>query len=272
MSNTLRQITNRVIAAKRVWLFLDYDGTLAEFAPTPDRVLPDPDVIDLMTQLSRLESVRVAVISGRPLVQIQHLVPGFMLVLAGTYGIELQMPDGTIIHRARYSAVRPTLEQLKARWQALVARQQGFFVEDKGWSLALHARFAEEAAADQILAAARSAAIESITSDRFRLLNGHRFFEVAPSLAHKGRTVEHLLYQLAWPDALPVYIGDDDKDEEAFAAIKARHGLALVVAAQPRPTLADCRLDSPASVRRWLSEIVTAFNHGDSIASMDKFQ
>jgi trehalose 6-phosphate phosphatase len=252
---TLSQISEQVLRADRLWLFLDYDGTLAEFAPTPDQVVPKPEVIDLLHLLSHLEQVQLAVISGRSLGHVQRLVPSFLLVLAGTYGIELQMPDGTIVHRAKYSAVRPALEQLKGRWQTLVAGQPGFFIEDKGWALALHARFAEEAVADQVLAAARSAALESITSDRFRLLTGSRFFEVAPALAQKSRTVEYLLERLAWPGALALYLGDDDKDEEAFEVIQARRGLSILIAAEPRATHAQARLSSPSAARRWLAEL-----------------
>jgi trehalose 6-phosphate phosphatase len=252
---TPSQIAEQVVRADRLWLFLDYDGTLAEFAPTPDQVAPQPEVIDLLHRLSHLEQVQLAVISGRPLAHVQRLAPAFLLVLAGTYGIELQMPDGTIVHRAKYSAVRPALEQLKERWQTLVAGQPGFFLEDKGWALALHARFAEEAMADQVLAAARSAALENITSDRFRLLNGQRFFEVAPALAHKGCTVEYLLDRLAWPGALPLYLGDDDKDEEAFEVIQAHRGLAIMIAAEPRATHAQARLPSPQAARYWLAQL-----------------
>ncbi|HTP10607.1 MAG TPA: trehalose-phosphatase, partial [Anaerolineae bacterium] len=120
IDSTPAQIAERILCADRLWLFLDYDGTLADFAPTPDQVAPDPDVIDLLCRWSHLTQVRVAVISGRPLAHVQRLVPAFLSVLAGTYGIELQLPDGAIVYRAKYSAVRPTLEQLKVHWQALV--------------------------------------------------------------------------------------------------------------------------------------------------------
>ncbi|HSD83582.1 MAG TPA: trehalose-phosphatase [Anaerolineae bacterium] len=255
IKSTPERIAEQILCADRLWLFLDYDGTLAEFAPTPDRVEPKPEVIDLLRRMSCLEHIQLAVISGRPLAHVQRLVPAFLLVLAGTYGIELQLPDGAIVYRAKYSAVRPTLEQLKVRWQALVAGQHGFFIEDKGWALALHARFAEAAVADQVLAAARSTALASITSNRFRLLNGQRFFEVAPVLAHKGRTVEYLLNRLTCPGALPLYLGDDDKDEEAFEVIHAHRGLAMLIAAEPRATHAQARLPSPRDARHWLAEL-----------------
>ena len=68
----------------------------------------------------------------------------------------------------------------------------------------------------------------------------------------KVRTVDDLLEQYPWPGSLPLYLGDDDKDEEAFAVVKARGGLALLVASEPRATKADARLDSPQAARRWL--------------------
>ncbi len=92
-------------------------------------------------------------------------------------------------------------------------------------------------------------------SGEFRVLQGQRFLEVAPAIAHKGRTVDYLLDRFAWPGALPVYLGDDDKDEDAFDAIKAQHGVALLVAALPRPTRAAAQLVSPQAARAWLNQL-----------------
>jgi trehalose 6-phosphate phosphatase len=260
MTNTPQQILDRVIEAERVWLFLDYDGTLADFAPTPDHVIPDRNVIELVTRLTQLDTLRVAAISGRRLSQIQVLLPVPHLLLAGTYGVELQLPDGETCERLALDEIRPALDHIKPRWAQLIAGRHGYFLEDKGWSLALHARFAAEAEAADLLTQARHQAAEFLKPDRLRLLGGQRFLEIAPRQIDKGVTVNFILDRFAWPGALPVYIGDDDKDEEAFAAIKTHHGLALVVAAQPRPTLADARLASPVSVRDWLTEIAVALN------------
>jgi trehalose 6-phosphate phosphatase len=102
-----------------------------------------------------------------------------------------------------------------------------------------------------VLAAARSIADE-VPPDLFRVLGGHRFLEIGPRLAHKGRTVGYLLARYPWPGALPVYMGDDDKDEEAFGVIKAHGGIAILVSREPRETQADGWLESPQAARRWL--------------------
>ncbi len=163
--------------------------------------------------------------------------------------------NGEQINRVTYDVIRPTLDDLKPRWERLIADCDGFFLEDKGWALALHARFAAEDEAETILDEARHMATEVTSDVPFRLLGGHKFLEIGPRLAHKGHTVEYLLEHYPWPGALPVYVGDDDKDEEAFGVIKAHGGIAILVARGPRSTKADCRLESPRDVRRWLGTL-----------------
>jgi trehalose 6-phosphate phosphatase len=259
MSCTPEQINEHLAQAERIWLFLDYDGTLADFAPTPEHVDPDPGIIALLTRLVRHSRIRIAIISGRRLSQVQALLPVPGVFLAGTYGIELQTPEGEQINRIEYDAVRPALDDLKPQWSHLIADREGFFLEDKGWALALHARFADDSETERVLAAARSMATEVSPSKRFRLLGGHKFLEIGPRLAHKGQTVDYLLDRYPWPSALPLYLGDDDKDEEAFGVIKARGGIAVLVAQEPRDTKADCRLESPQAARHCLETLPTLF-------------
>ncbi len=241
--------------AERLWLFLDYDGTLAEFAPTPDIVTPVPEVIDLLYRLADNPQLRVVVISGRRLSDIQKLAPVPGVFLIGTYGLELQTAAGDKILRGEYELFRPYLEWLKPHWARLIAGHEGLFLEDKGWALALHARFAKEAEADQALAAARQVLEDIPLPGYFRLLEGHRFLEVAPLQAHKGKAVTYLLESFSWPEACLLYIGDDDKDAEAYDLIHARGGIVIWVAnaASPLiPGVADFILPSSRAVRRWL--------------------
>jgi trehalose-phosphatase len=250
----------RLARADRLWLFLDYDGTLADFAPTPEHINPEPELVDLLGRLAAHPRIRVSVVSGRRLSHIQQLVPVPGILLAGTYGVELQMPGGERVDRLEYDVIRPALAGLKPLWADHIAGRQGFFLEDKGWSLALHGRFADKNEAERVLAQARRNAAKEIdlgSPGPFRLLGGHRFLEVGPRLAHKGQAVDHLLGQFPWPGALPIFLGDDDKDEEAFSVVKARGGIAVLVAAEPRDSHADWRLDSPQTARCWLEALPT---------------
>lgn len=252
-------VQRRVADAVRLRLFLDYDGTLADFAPTPDDILPDTALIDLLTTLAQQPRLRIAVVSGRRLAHIQRLVPVPGILLAGTYGIEMQLADGTLRHRLPLAEVRPTVDAIGRRWSAELTGHDGFFLEDKGWTLAIHAKDADPVVAVRVLAAAEEAArqiLRDAPPDQFRILGGDRFLELGPAIAHKGETVTYLLRDDPWPDALPIYLGDDDKDEEAFDVIAGAGGLSLVVAAAPRPTVAVCRLESPHAARRWLAGLL----------------
>jgi trehalose 6-phosphate phosphatase len=244
------------LQAKYLWLFLDYDGTLADFAPTPEYIEPDPRVISLLKKLTHKPTVRIAILSGRRLQHVRLLLPISGIFLAGTYGIELLTPTGELIQRMEYDSIRPVLDRIKPRWAEILRGRNGFFLEDKGWTLALHARFAEDEEAEEVLNQAQQMIDTELLKDHFRILGGHKFLEIAPRLASKKETVAYLLNQYPLPDARLIYIGDDDKDEEAFSLIHAQHGVAMKVW-QPsqamRPTDADFPFKSPAETLHWLN-------------------
>jgi trehalose 6-phosphate phosphatase len=246
--------TESLAKAGPLWLFLDYDGTLADFAPTPDHVLPDPELIELLERLARLPQVRITVISGRRLSHIQKLLPIDGIILAGSYGLELHTMDGPS-HPLDYGEIRPVIEEVKPAWEILLAGRQGFYLEDKGWTLAIHARFAVESEAEQVLQAALDEVRAKPALESFRILGGHRFLEIGPRLANKGQTVEYLLDRFPFEGASLLFIGDDDKDEEAFQVIQAHSGTALVTSDPPRLSQADFRLQNPSQVRRFLSRL-----------------
>jgi trehalose 6-phosphate phosphatase len=248
--------TERIFQAKCLWLFLDYDGTLADFAPTPDDIFPDPEIIALLTRLHQHAKIRVAVVSGRRLDHLRALLPIPGLTLAGTYGVEILLPDGQVHHRLVVEDIRPFLDKLKPLWQDLIANRQGFYLEDKGWSLALHARFADDQKAGQLLAQAKELATSQINLNLFRILGGDKFLETSPQKANKGNTIQYLLEQYPAVECLPIYIGDDDKDEEAFQIIKQKGGIAIMVSEKPRISHAELRLPAPPTVLKWLQSLL----------------
>ncbi len=302
--NSQAELAHWAREASGLILFLDYDGTLVDFSPTPDELDPNPQVISLLEKLAQSPTITTAVISGRKLDNLRRLLPVAGLWLGGTYGLELQPPSGEILYRANLGEVRPELVPIKSAWQSLIAGRSGFFLEDKGFALALHARFAEEGEAAEVLAAAQRALDNETLGERFRILGGVRFLEVALRQASKRAAVAFLLEQprfrpgsnrqdlrgtlprprsrgtLAQPRSrgtlaqprlrgtlarLPqagarlLYIGDDDRDEEAFPLVH-EHGGAAVKVAQPtqagRPTEADFIFASPEETVDWLNNLV----------------
>ena len=253
------ELTKWALGSQHLWLFLDYDGTLADFAPTPEVIEQNLEVISLLEQLARKPSIRVTVLSGRRLGHVRHLLPISGIFLAGTYGLELLTPKGETIHRLEYDHIRPMLEAIKPQWEQIINGLRGFFLEDKGWALALHTRFADHQVAEQVLAQAREITNHGSVVNHFRILGGHKFLEIAPALASKGDAVSFLVSRYRLPNARLLCIGDDDKDEEAFYVIHAKGGAAVKVF-QPsqasHPTEADFFFESPADTLSWLEELV----------------
>ena len=257
VDKTVWEVKKYLTTGGSLWLFLDYDGTLAGFAPTPDHIFPDPATIDLISRLAGLSRTQVVILSGRRLAHILKLVPVDEIWRAGTYGIELLNPEGQYIERVPFESIEPIMEKVKLSWQELIDDREGFYLEDKRWCLAIHARFAPDSLASKVLAQAQSLAWKMIKMGDFRVTAGHKFLEIGPAIADKGNTVQYLLGQNGAPDILPVYIGDDERDEEAFEAIQERGGVTFRVASASIKTRADHLLANPDAVREWLRDLLT---------------
>jgi trehalose 6-phosphate phosphatase len=245
-------------------LFLDYDGTLVPIAPTPAEALPDQQLLELLAQLSRASFIRTVIISGRSLEALRRILPVHGLILAGLYGVEMQMADASLLLREPLRHGKgDTIAQVRERWRKLSDGLAGFLIEDKGQAVALHARWAEQAQADRVLAAARDAATDLADFHSYRLLDGDRYIEIAPANANKGETAEWILSQYPIHDDLLVGFGDDNKDEAAFAVIQRRGGYAIGVGHRyPLPDV-DERLESPEIVRSWLSLFIASGSNTD---------
>jgi trehalose 6-phosphate phosphatase len=254
MKSVFDAILDQVHERKITWLFLDYDGTLDELASSPEIVTPKQTIIQIITHLTQQPLIHVAVISGRRLEQVQELLPIPNLLLAGNYGIEMLLASGEKINRVEYTSIRPTIDQVKPLWQEMIADRQGFFLEDKGYALALHASQADADEASEVLAQARKSIKDEYALEPFKMNTGYRFLEIGPVLANKGETVRYLLTRFGKKDDLPVYMGDDERDEEAFQVIKKHNGYVIQVGRAPRSSV-DEQLGSPKEALAWLTRL-----------------
>jgi len=252
------ELNQWVLEAERLWLFLDYDGTLKAFTRTPDILKPDPKLIGLLRSLAQKDKIQLAIITGRRLQDICTLLPIEGIFIAATYGLELQTPAGESIQREDYNAIRPYLEQLKPQWQSLINGHKGFFLEDKGWALALHGRFASASAARRILSTAESLVNPDLLGTTYQLTNQNKFLEISSLKANKAETVSLLLNHYLLPRTRVLYLGDDHNDSKAFEVIHSFGGIAIAVAhifGRVQACGADFVLKSPKATRRWLKNL-----------------
>ncbi|MEA9487758.1 trehalose-phosphatase [Xanthomonas campestris] len=226
-------------------LFLDVDGTLIDFAHTPEAVQLLPEVSDAIARLSERLGGAVALVSGRPLSQLDALFAPLLLPAAGLHGHELR--SDAAARAAMPQDTSEWLHGLHQRAAALTQRHPGVLVEDKGVSVALHWR-AQPLAGPDVLAFAQQ---EIAQLSGYRLQPGDHVVEFVPEGSNKGLAVEQLMQQPAFAGRTPVFVGDDLTDEFGFQAANRLGGWSVLVGDRAQ-TDARFRVSGTAAVHAWL--------------------
>ena len=227
-------------------LFLDFDGTLVELAPRPDLVRVDARLAALLPALSARLDGRIAIISGRPAGEIATLFGSPTFAIAGSHGMELHHADGR-----RVVAERPTaLDIVRAEFAAFAGRDPAIIVEDKPLGVALHYRAAPAHGPD-----ADTLARTLADTHALRFQPGKMMAEVRSPGGDKGAALDALCREPHMASARPLFLGDDDTDEPAFAAAR-RHGGHGILVGHARDTSATHGLPSVAATLDWLEAAV----------------
>jgi len=235
-----------VLEPDRSALFLDYDGTLVPIAATPAEAHADGALCDLLVRLERRLAGAIAIVSGRPVADIDRFLDPLQLTVAGLHGLEVLFADGRLEEHAAPAAL---LAPARAELTALVARYPGTMLEDKRLSLALHFRQAPEAVA---MADAVATRLAMASAGALRLQRGKMVVELLPSGRDKGRAIDHLLTQPAFAGRLPVFVGDDITDEAGFAAVNRQRGLSVRIGLPDGETVASHVLPDISALQNWL--------------------
>lgn len=247
------QLGTELRPLERWLLVLDFDGTLAPIVDHPDLATPAPGAIDLLRQL--LAVTEVAVVSGRPIVEVRRRLGDLSAAYAGGHGAELVLADGTDAPLVDPDSVGGTLDRAERAIRALVDDEAGWLVERKQASLAIHHRLADETSV-----ATHGPRVQALLEHHageppgFQVLAGKAVMELRPRGADKGRALERILQHT--PHRLPLVIGDDVTDEDAFEVARSRGGRAILVADSARPSLATDRIADPDAVIRLLAALL----------------
>lgn len=243
-----------------IYLFLDFDGTLAPIADRPESARMRTGTRRLLARLASLPGCKVAIVSGRSIANLKKKVRVAGVVYVGNHGFEIDGPK--LKFRcpipARY---RSALDKIKAALSGELSGVGGFFIEDKGYSLAIHYRLAARKDIPRVKSAVYGALVLYEVRKMARVVQGKMVLEIRPPVEwDKGRAVMWLLARQkfalrgGWRRILPVYLGDDTTDEDAFRALKGR-GYSILVGS-PKRSAAGYYLRDPDEVAALLKAVL----------------
>ncbi len=219
-------------AEKHIILFLDYDGTLTPIAQSPWQATLSRENKELVECLAKIPVFQVVIISGRTLVDVKQMVRVKGVIYIGNHGWEI---EGSSMHFESLVPVQlsSTMEKIKYELMAQLSDIPGAFVEDKGMTLSVHYRMVARDKEVKVRRIFEHICMPYCRQNEIKVHAGKKVLEIKPPVAwDKGKAALWLLRKQEILHGkgivLPVYIGDDSTDEDAFEALKNKGITALV--------------------------------------------
>lgn len=247
----------RRLSSRPVYLFLDYDGTLTPIADTPDKAVISKEARKMLHELSLARECKLAIVSGRSLKDIMGIIGLKDIIYSGNHGLEIHGP------KLEFSSVVAPgfggmIKKIKADLGKKLARIKGVILEDKGHTLSVHYRMVKQPELPLVMTAFHETTAHYLVNGKIKIKTGKMMLEVRPPINwDKGRSVMWLLARQQFISGerrvLPVYIGDDATDEDAFAALGKR-GITVFVG-KPGKSRADYYLKDHKDVMKFLNII-----------------
>lgn len=235
----------------RYLLLLDYDGTLTPIKKHPKLARLSPKRKIFLRKLANHPRIKIAIISGRKLVDIKKIIEIPRIIYVGNHGFEIEAYGKHKIHPAAKRFI-PLLKRIKAILANKV-KVKGVWIEDKGLTLSLHFRQVSQNRLKRLY----KLFYETIDpwQKKIKITKDKKVFEIRPPFDwDKGKAVKWIINKLPLKNYFPIYIGDDQTDEDAFRGIKGK-GASLKVGMGGK-TMADSRLRNVAQVYQFLSSLM----------------
>ncbi|MCM8765851.1 MAG: trehalose-phosphatase [Candidatus Omnitrophica bacterium] len=243
---------------RHICLFIDYDGTLTPIVEQPDKAVISEDMRNILRNLSTKPGCSVGIISGRALKDIKRRVGLGRIIYVGNEGLEIEGPNIKFkipISAGLLSIIRNLKEELTNK----LSKIKGIFVEDKNVTLSVHYRLSTRGGYLLAKRIIEDVIRPFLARNKIKVGYGKKVIEIKPKIAwNKGKAVAWLLLRqkfiLGDHPIMPIYLGDDVTDEDAFGMLKNK-GLTIYIG-KPKKSQAKYYLKDTQEVFEFLKKIL----------------
>lgn len=257
--NDWAYIDKKIRGQKNILLLCDYDGTLTPIVDRPEMALLSGDVQKVLARLAGKKQFILGIISGRALEDIKEKVNINGLIYAGNHGLEIEGPGLKFIHPLTEELVS-VLRLISQVLRKALNNIRGVIVEDKGMTVSVHYRLVADAELPELHSKFESIVTGARAVGKIKTTAGKKVHEIRPAIAwDKGKAVnliiERYIPQQRRNDLIPVYLGDDRTDEDAFRVVNQYGGISILVDGEGQVSQAKYYLNSPDEVGSLLEEL-----------------
>ncbi|XP_039124528.1 probable trehalose-phosphate phosphatase 6 [Dioscorea cayenensis subsp. rotundata] len=257
---------------KKLVVFLDYDGTLSPIVDDPDRAFMSDSMRSAVSKVAQY--FPTCIVSGRRRDKVYDFVRLNELYYVGSHGMDIMAPlkcsknasssfhekaidenGNEVVVFQPAQEFLPIIEEIFDELEEQTKEIPGIMIENNKFCVSVHFRRVDE----EYWGVLEEQVVEIANKyPSLHLTRGRKVIEIRPSIKwDKGRALEYLLDTLGFAndgDAIPVYIGDDRTDEDAFKVLRNRgEGYPIIVSSIPKDTKASYSLRDPSEVMSFLS-------------------
>jgi len=244
----------------KIALFLDFDGTLVPIQKDPAQCFLSEKMKRHLKLLSSFPNCWVSILSGRMLSDVRKRVGIQKIYYAGNHGLDISGPGIRYVYPTAVST-KPLIRRVSRIIEKEIVSIKGAWIEDKKYTVTLHFRSVKKSDVPIVKKIFYNIVAEFLNKKLLAVVKGKKILELVPAISwNKGMALRYILERLG-DKHLPIYIGDDITDEDAFKSIRNK-GITVRVG-RSRKTLAGYYLKRQSEVSEFLHRIIIGLRERD---------
>jgi trehalose 6-phosphate phosphatase len=257
--STWHKVAKQLGNSEIILLLSDFDGTLSPIVSRPELAILPESTRKIMQALVKDHHIILGVISGRGLEDLKKLVGLNDIMYAGNHGLEIESPEFNFLYPLT-DEVKGYIRIIYRELNKKMASIPGVIVENKGLTLSVHYRLVKENQVAEVKHIFEQVTGNARLMGKVKITTGKKVIEIRPVVDwNKGNTINLIIEKYGkekLSGIVPMYIGDDETDEDAFAEVnKYTDGVSIFVGDCLTATRARYFLNSTSEVAQLLKNL-----------------